>query len=434
MTAEVAVMNTMAVALAADSAVTMGKDKIFNTANKLFELSRINSIGIMIYGAAQLMGIPWETIIKEYRSSIGCRCFETLEECANDFCQEVKKSINSEIRMQSVKDDLSGFYEYVIVRGIKKKIQEYIDLHGSIRKSTVKAVIERIINIWHERFKARPPSSFASDEYRKIIKEKYSDLAIEIIKEIFDKLPLTKGQNKILVNMGIDLYCKDLFGKVSGIAIAGFGKEDIYPSLREYQIHTIAGEELKSTRYIRVDHNNTASIVAFAQSEMVHTFMQGVDPHYNKNMEDLLGEFFDKFGDFLKNNIPNKEFADKLNVFLKSKKDEFKEALKSYRLEHNIQPILVAVSSLPKEDLVALAESLVHLTSLKKKVSADQTETVGGPIDVAVISKGDGFIWIKRKHYFEANLNPLYFIRLLSKSLTSKEDNYVKESKKGKGI
>ena len=36
-------------------------------------------------------------------------------------------------------------------------------------------------------------------------------------------------------------------------------------------------------------------------------------------------------------------------------------------------------------------------------------ETVAGPIDVAVISKGDGFIWIKRKHYFERELNPQFF-------------------------
>ena len=38
-----------------------------------------------------------------------------------------------------------------------------------------------------------------------------------------------------------------------------------------------------------------------------------------------------------------------------------------------------------------------------------ESETVGGPIDVAVISKGDGFIWIKRKHYFKAELNPQFF-------------------------
>lgn len=35
-----------------------------------------------------------------------------------------------------------------------------------------------------------------------------------------------------------------------------------------------------------------------------------------------------------------------------------------------------------------------------------QRETVGGPIDVAVITRGDGFIWIRRKHYFEPSLNP----------------------------
>jgi hypothetical protein len=35
-------------------------------------------------------------------------------------------------------------------------------------------------------------------------------------------------------------------------------------------------------------------------------------------------------------------------------------------------------------------------------------ETVGGPIDVAVISRGDGFIWIKRKQYFDPNLNPQF--------------------------
>lgn len=56
----------------------------------------------------------------------------------------------------------------------------------------------------------------------------------------------------------------------------------------------------------------------------------------------------------------------------------------------------------------------MNLTSMKRRVSADK-ETVGGPIDVAVISKGDGFIWIKRKHYFKNELNPHfcanYFIK-----------------------
>jgi hypothetical protein len=54
-----------------------------------------------------------------------------------------------------------------------------------------------------------------------------------------------------------------------------------------------------------------------------------------------------------------------------------------------------------------MAESLVNLTSFKRKFSRD-AETVGGPIDVAVISKADGFVWIKRKHYFAKDLNPQF--------------------------
>lgn len=57
-----------------------------------------------------------------------------------------------------------------------------------------------------------------------------------------------------------------------------------------------------------------------------------------------------------------------------------------------------------------MAEALVSLTAFKRRVSMD-TETVGGPIDVAVISKGDGFVWIKRKHYFGADLNPQFFAK-----------------------
>ena len=48
-------------------------------------------------------------------------------------------------------------------------------------------------------------------------------------------------------------------------------------------------------------------------------------------------------------------------------------------------------------------------------------ETVGGPIDVAVVSKGDGFIWIKRKHYFDPVLNQRFIARLYEGKTTDGE-------------
>ena len=54
MTAEVVVLNREAVAIAADSAVTLRDPdpKIYNTANKLFQLSALEPVAIMVYGSA----------------------------------------------------------------------------------------------------------------------------------------------------------------------------------------------------------------------------------------------------------------------------------------------------------------------------------------------------------------------------------------------
>ncbi len=70
MTAEVAILNKLAVALAADSAVTsMGKSKkVFNTADKLFELSAKHPIACMIFSGGQFMQAPLPVLIKDFRS------------------------------------------------------------------------------------------------------------------------------------------------------------------------------------------------------------------------------------------------------------------------------------------------------------------------------------------------------------------------------
>ena len=74
MTAEVAILNRSAVAFAADSAVTiqnLASAKVYNTVNKLFTLSKYHPVGVMIFGSADYMGIPWETVVKMYREKLG---------------------------------------------------------------------------------------------------------------------------------------------------------------------------------------------------------------------------------------------------------------------------------------------------------------------------------------------------------------------------
>lgn len=69
------------------------------------------------------------------------------------------------------------------------------------------------------------------------------------------------------------------------------------------------------------------------------------------------------------------------------------------------------VQAMPKREVAEFAESLVAMTAVRRKMSL-QSETVGGPVDVAVMSRHEGFVWVKRKHYFPLDLNPRYAEKL----------------------
>lgn len=78
-----------------------------------------------------------------------------------------------------------------------------------------------------------------------------------------------------------------------------------------------------------------------------------------------------------------------------------------------VNPILKSVQLIPLPEMAMLAENLVNITSLKRTFAIDgNQQTVGGPTDVAVMSKGDGFVWIKRKLYFDRKLNPDYPVKI----------------------
>jgi hypothetical protein len=92
MTAEVALLNRAAVALAADSATTFtywegGQRRVrfFKGANKIFNISEQHPVGMMIYDTGSLEGMSWEVIAKAYREKRGASCHNKLVDYANDF-------------------------------------------------------------------------------------------------------------------------------------------------------------------------------------------------------------------------------------------------------------------------------------------------------------------------------------------------------------
>ncbi|MEV4809638.1 hypothetical protein [Micromonospora avicenniae] len=60
---------------------------------------------------------------------------------------------------------------------------------------------------------------------------------------------------------------------------------------------------------------------------------------------------------------------------------------------------------MPFQDAIDLAEFLIDVTAKFVRFTPG-ADTVGGPVDIAGITKHEGFKWIKRKHYYGKDLNP----------------------------
>ena len=61
--------------------------------------------------------------------------------------------------------------------------------------------------------------------------------------------------------------------------------------------------------------------------------------------------------------------------------------------------------AMPIQDAVELAQFLVY-TTIQFVRFTPGNPTVGGPIDIATITKHEGFKWVARKHYYDHDLNP----------------------------
>ena len=427
MTAEIAIMNKGAVALAADSAVTFSpaplpgtalKDaKIYHSVNKLFTLSKYRPVGVMVYGSADFMGVPWETIIKTYRARLGTRDHESLQAHADAFveflgtCGLFSEKQASRFFELAVREFFDGIRE-----DIDNRVRERLAKRGPITAMGLERVVAAAVNgslrDLRKHYETLPalkklPRKRWLQEHRQQIEK--------IRSSVFERLPMSDRTEQALRALVADLLFRNRFThRSSGVVIAGFGQRDTYPSLASYAIEGILGGCLRYDRgpLQQVTDDMTAAIIPFAQQEMVHTFMEGVDPYYQQTVEGLVKGLFESYPGALVKGIPGmkqqqkKRLVEKLKSITPDLLRGFQDGISSYRRRHHVDPIVQAVSLLPKDELAAMAESLVNLTSFKRRISIGEAETVGGPIDVAVISKGDGFIWIKRKHYFAGELNP----------------------------
>jgi hypothetical protein len=427
-TAEVAILNREAVALAADSAVTIEGEsgqKIFATANKLFNLSKKKPVGVMLYGSAGLCELPWETMIKLYRDKLGRASFPTLDEYAADFLaylhSEMGRFFPAKAQEECVTSAVHAFLHSIKAR-IDERVEDHVQASGPITAADIDGIAKEVIEQAHASIMggAVVPGLPAGHEAH--VRNAYRtqmNSHIDLLLGAYHMAAVTRRRLlQLLTNLFIRLLDEFESPFQTGLVFAGFGENEVFPHLREWTFDGVAADHVKAHEARRLDIEQvgmTAVVVPFAQREMVFRFMEGVDPDYEEVVEDLFRQIIEEMPAVLLSGLPGLSQTQKDAVLKRATQatgpamDTIHRHLQTVRRDSFADPVANLVDSLPREELASMAEALVNLTSFKRRISWD-AETVGGATDVAVISRGDGFIWIKRKHYFSPELNPGFMV------------------------
>ena len=374
----------------------------------------------MLYNGMDFVGTPIDVLARVFRNKSD-KEFSTIQEaceCFLKFLTNFKRTVNDEEEhleavLQREAREISREYENentdALLKAYREKEKdEQIDV-DSVYRSVIIDVFSRHADAHKQQ---RLP-----DFLERVSTDEFSERFGELVKRVMKRSLSRWADDPVVylesIKWAYECLRSSIFSDIhTGLVFGGFGTDDIFPSLHAIEIDGIYFGEIKKRQRIVVDidrRGERAAVVPFAQSEMVERFLFGIDDELEQKILSFVEQSFDK----LCERYDRQHSVDLASLGLSG--ESYSESVSGIleRLkERSRRETLDMVDFMPKQELAYTAEAFVTLTSMKRKVSAQQ-ETVGGPIDVAVITKNEGFVWIKRKHYFDRELNVGYGIRAI---------------------
>lgn len=427
MTCEVVVANRMGVALAADSAATFsGRDKdgtrketYSSGACKIHQLSSVAHVGVMFFGASELSGLSWEVLVKAFSAFLGRTTMRTLE----DYAAALGRFVEGNHLLYPPEHRLSLFRAMAVrsLRSILTDVQCQWAASSGARGAT--AIFASISETSRGRALPRGCSEI---DVRTIVDTHREWLSSDGVKAAANTEELRLVSRELSVGKLCEAAVRDIFvnfravygGRSSGVVLAGFGDDDAFPSVLELEFFGLVFDKLvvasRGGVKTQVDHRNRACIEAFAQTDAVEFFVGGV----TNQIKETVGRAYRKhIRRFAEANIDGAAGMSDMDEVLGRSAADFGREWSEELLRCNLEPLQAVVEGMSLQQLAELAEALVTLESLKERATW-RTQTVGGPVDVAIITRTEGLIWVKRKRYFDPILNHRLFYRQFEEQMT----------------
>jgi hypothetical protein len=412
MTSEIAVMNQRAVALAADSAVTLiggGTVVVRNDQRKLFNLVDGKPVGLMFFGVADLMGHPWEHLIENYQKKVKPAAFPHVRDYAVSFTGMLD-GLEEFLPRAKQKDEyrrlIASVFRYIF--HLAQFLSDSADGEKPQDATILDAAIERVWRDYQTREDGSPRPDLACfpANFGAVVARDYAKEMDELITYGFGSFPLSPEARKRLKDIAVFAVVKDLFLEdVTGLVFAGFGTDDRYPNVVTYFLSAAVGGYVKRAEasFDTIDSEVRSKIRVFADSEVTNAFIRGIDFNLERRLYGGFRMMMDGLVDQVAGAFKQIDPAQRAEVSARFQRDlvpryldAFRGMISDYQQQTFINPVLRVLEIAARTELAETARELVSLNIFKKKIMA-QKETVGGAIDVAVISRENGFQWYSKQ-------------------------------------
>ena len=366
MTAVAGILNKQGVAIAADSAVTVSgvqNRKVYNSANKIFTLSKYHPVGIAIYNSAQFMGIPWEILIKEYRKQIDKKSFPKLLDYKLDFFNWLQ---SKDYFLEEKTNDFL-FFDYLSF--IQAIINEHVKINGVSKENLEDKLVEFLTKYVTEEIPKHKKIESLKTLDRDKLKGLLNSFTPEVIKMLKQNFHIDFNKEKIgdaLINAYSSYLIHDQFLQYTGLIFTGYGDEELFPRLYPVNISIVVDGLLRynddENSIAEISNKNNSCIRPFAQTDVINTILQGISPELNDLSANVFGNFINGFIQEIKSikdmPLPVKQHLEKLNIneYVIKYQNQFNNIVK----QRYVNPLMGAVSQLSKEDLAEMAEKAFH--------------------------------------------------------------------------
>jgi hypothetical protein len=391
MTCEALCMNRLGLAIAVDSAVSLGPTgRSYPSAEKLFALQHGAPVAIAVYGSASLAGVPWSLILQTFLAELGDRRFPTLEgyqQALVAFCESSHPLFSRQQEADGFTQTVSAVWRYHL-RQVFQRHGEDTRRWATEAWDAVREVLREMEAGW-----AAGPTEGLQPAFGEAVLEAFAPQVEELRTYWFDGQPLPDDVWAGLRASIGQLYARDAtpLEQATGIVFLGYGEAEYYPRFLELGV---GARILERLRWQPIDacaidvHDRTALVHVFAQPDMGDAFILGIP----RRMRQPLRERVEAAAQAVltKAQVPEavlatldvrEEVAAAADGFFQQLHEEFRA------------PVMEAVAALPPRELAGLSRTLVSLAAFRSQLSVDDNGSVGGEIRVAVLTKHGGVQW-----------------------------------------